>query len=171
MNILVTLDRNYLQPLRVMLGSLYLNNPGETFEIYLVGDGLQAQDWEELERQCARRGALHPVTVPEDLFAAAPVVRYYSRAMYYRLLAAQLLPAELDRVLYLDPDILVINPLRPLYDTNLEGKLMAASVHRGLCQGPRRRADPAGPGHSQRPVQYGIVPGGGAPVELRRPAL
>ena len=132
MNILVTLDRNYLQPLRVMLGSLYLNNPGETFEIYLVGDGLQAEDWADLERLCARRGALHPVTVPEDLFAAAPVVRYYSRAMYYRLLAAQLLPAELDRVLYLDPDILVINPLRPLYDTNLEGKLMAASVHRGL---------------------------------------
>lgn len=132
MNILVTLDRNYLQPLRVMLGSLYLNNPGETFDIYLVGDGLQAEDWADLERLCARRGALHPVTVPEDLFAAAPVVRYYSRAMYYRLLAAQLLPAELDRVLYLDPDILVINPLRPLYDTNLEGKLMAASVHRGL---------------------------------------
>ena len=132
MNILVTLDRNYLQPLRVMLGSLYLNNPGETFEIYLVGDGLQAEDWADLERLCARRGALHPVTVPEDLFAAAPVVRYYSRALYDRLLAAQLLPAELDRVLYLDPDILVINPLRPLYDTNLEGKLMAASVHRGL---------------------------------------
>lgn len=132
MNILVTLDRNYLQPLRVMLGSLYLNNPGETFDIYLVGDGLQPEDWADLERLCARRGALHPVTVPEDLFAAAPVVRYYSRAMYYRLLAAQLLPAELDRVLYLDPDILVINPLRPLYDTNLEGKLMAASIHRGL---------------------------------------
>ena len=132
MNILVTLDRNYLQPLRVILGSLYLNNPGEAFDIYLVGDGLTAEDWGELDRLCARRGALHPVTVPEDLFSAAPVVRYYSRAMYYRLLAAQLLPAELDRVLYLDPDILVINPLRPLYDTDLEGKLMAAAIHRGL---------------------------------------
>ena len=54
MNILVTLDRNYLQPLRVMLGSLYLNSPGETFEIYLVGDGLQAEDWADLERLCAR---------------------------------------------------------------------------------------------------------------------
>ena len=60
------------------------------------------------------------------------MVRYYSRAMYYRLLAAQLLPAGVDRVLYLDPDILVINALRPLYDTDLEGKLMAASIHRGL---------------------------------------
>ena len=45
MNILVTLDRNYLPPLRVMLGSLFLNNPGETFSIYLVGDGLTEEDW------------------------------------------------------------------------------------------------------------------------------
>ena len=132
MNILVTLDRNYLQPLRVMLGSLYLNNPGETFDVYLVGDGLTAEDWAGLEALCGPRGALHPVAVPAELFAAAPVVRYYSRAMYYRLLAGQLLPRSLDRVLYLDPDILVINPLRPLYDTDLEGKLMAASIHRGL---------------------------------------
>ena len=132
MNILVTLDRNYLPPLRVMLGSLFLNNPGETFSIYLVGDGLTEEDWAELERICAPHGRLGPVSVPEDLFAAAPVVRYYSRAMYYRLLAAQLLPAGVDRVLYLDPDILVINALRPLYDTDLEGKLMAASIHRGL---------------------------------------
>lgn len=132
MNILVTLDRNYLQPLRVMLGSLYLNNPGQVFDVYLVGDGLTAEDLAGLEALCAPCGALHPVEVPAELFAGAPVVRYYSRAMYYRLLAAQFLPQTLDRVLYLDPDILVINPLRPLYDTNLEGKLMAASVHRGL---------------------------------------
>lgn len=39
MNILVTLDRNYLPPLRVMLGSLLRNDPGETFEIYAIGDG------------------------------------------------------------------------------------------------------------------------------------
>ena len=135
MNILVTLDRNYLPPLRVMLGSMYLNDPGETFDVYLIGDGLTAEDLAGLERLCGTRGALHPVTVPEDLFAAAPVVRYYSRAMYYRLLAAQLLPADLDRVLYLDPDILIINPLRPLYETEFQGELMAAATHTGLLSG------------------------------------
>ena len=61
MNILVTLDRNYLHPLRVMLGSLYLNNPGEAFDVYLVGDGLTAEDLASLEALCAPHGALHPV--------------------------------------------------------------------------------------------------------------
>ena len=46
MNILVTLDRNYLPPLRVMLGSLLRNDPGETFEIYAIGDGLMPEDCE-----------------------------------------------------------------------------------------------------------------------------
>ena len=130
MNLLVTLDRNYLEPLRVMLFSLFLNNPGERFDVYLVGDGLTAEDREGLSRLCARHGGrLHPVEVPGDLFAQAPTVRYYSRAMYYRLLAGELLPASLERTLYLDPDILVIGAVRPLYHTPLEGHLMAAASH------------------------------------------
>ena len=135
MNILVTLDRNYLPPLRVMLGSLLRNDPGETFEIYAIGDGLLPEDWAALEELCAGRGRIHPLEVPADLFADAPVARYWTRAMYYRLLAAELLPRSLDRVLYLDPDILVINPVRALYDTDLEGDLMAAATHTGLLAG------------------------------------
>ena len=97
MNILVTLDRNYLPPLRVMLGSLLRNDPGETFEIYAIGDGLLPEDWTALEELCAGRGHIHPLEVPADLFADAPVARYWTRAMYYRLLAAELLPRSLDR--------------------------------------------------------------------------
>ena len=102
MNILVTLDRNYLPPLRVMLGSLLRNDPRETFDIYTIGDGLRPEDWAGLEALCAGRGRIHPVEVPSDLFADAPVARYWTRAMYYRLLAAELLPRSLDRVLYLE---------------------------------------------------------------------
>ena len=130
MNLLVTLDRNYLEPLHVMLGSLFLNNPGETFDVYMVGDGLTREDKEELDAFCARRGSrLHPVEVPGDVFDRAPTIRYYSRAMYYRLLAAQLLPQKLDRVLYLDPDILVIGAVRPLYELELGEMLFAAATH------------------------------------------
>ena len=64
MNILVTLDRNYLPPLRVMLGSLLRNDPGETFEIYAIGDGLMPEDWAALEELCAGRGRIHPLEVP-----------------------------------------------------------------------------------------------------------
>ncbi len=134
MNILVTLDRNYLPPLKVMLHSLFLNNPGEHFQIYMAADGLTDQDQEELAARCAHFGStLHPIPVQDEWFASAPTLRYYSRAMYYRLLAAQMLPPDLERVLYLDPDILVIGQVRPLYETQLGDKLYAAAMHRGLA--------------------------------------
>ena len=131
MNILLTLDKNYLPPMRVLLTSLFLNNPGERFHIYIAGDGLEEG---ALPRAlCNRFGAeLTLLSVGDSLFAAAPANRYYSRAMYYRLLAAQLLPQELDRALYLDPDMLVIGPLRDLYDTDMGESLFAACIHRGL---------------------------------------
>lgn len=54
--------------------------------------------------------------------------------MYYRLLSPLILPKELDRVLYLDPDILIINSLRPLWELNLDMKVFAAASHTGLTE-------------------------------------
>ena len=53
---------------------------------------------------------------------------------YYRLLSPLILPRELKRVLYLDPDILIINPLRALWELDLQGKAFAAAAHTGLTE-------------------------------------
>ena len=53
---------------------------------------------------------------------------------YYRLLSPLILPRELKRVLYLDPDILIINPLRALWKLDLQGKAFAAAAHTGLTE-------------------------------------
>ena len=72
--------------------------------------------------------------VDPALFKDAPVMEQYPREMYYRLLAGKLLPAEVERVLYLDPDTLVINPLRPLWETDMAGKMFAAAAHTGKTE-------------------------------------
>lgn len=54
--------------------------------------------------------------------------------MYYRLLSPLILPQKVERVLYLDPDMLIINPLRPLWELNLYGKVFAAAAHTGLTE-------------------------------------
>lgn len=133
MNILVTLDRNYLRPVSVMLTSLLLNHPSDSFDIYLISEDLTQDDLTGLFSLCGRFGSrLHPITAEKNWFSAAPTVRYYSRAMYYRLLAADILPDTLDRILYLDPDMLITHSLRPLYETELGSSLYAASIHKGL---------------------------------------
>src|SRR5699024_1159962 len=131
-NILVTLDKNYLYPLKIMLGSMFINNPGETFNIYVIGDGLDEKDYIELNEFAEKESSfIHPVHFDASVFDQAPAMRYYSKAMYYRLLAAELLPKELDKILYLDPDILVINKIRDLYKIDFGQKLFAASSHGG----------------------------------------
>ena len=57
------------------------------------------------------------------------MLKHYSKEMYYRLLAFKFLPPEMDKILYLDPDLIVINPLRGLYDTDIDDYLFAAAFH------------------------------------------
>ena len=133
--LLCALDANYLPQLRVLLTSIRLNNPGETFGLYLMHSGLPECELEGLERWCGEAGwEFHSVPVDAALFDGAPVTAQYPREMYYRLLAGQMLPESLSRVLYLDPDILVINPLRELWETDMQGNMFAAAAHTGKTE-------------------------------------
>lgn len=133
--LLFTLDANYLPQLQVVLTSLSLNNPGETFRIFLMHRGLTQSEVLQIARRCDAYGwRFAPVRVDEALFADAPTTAQYPQEMYYRMLAAQLLPPNVSRLLYLDPDTLVINPLRPLWETDLDGHLFAACAHTGKTE-------------------------------------
>ena len=133
--LLCALDANYLPQLRVLLTSIRLNNPGETFGLHLMHSGLPECELEGLERWCGEAGwEFHSVPVDAALFDGAPVTAQYPREMYYRLLAGQMLPDSLSRVLYLDPDILVINPLRELWETDMQGNMFAAAAHTGKTE-------------------------------------
>jgi lipopolysaccharide biosynthesis glycosyltransferase len=126
-NILVTLDSNYIKPLKVMLKSLFMNNQGEIFTIYMAHSIITDSEIRDLEKYISKHGhKLVSIKVGDKLFDKAPAFLYYPKEMYYRLLAHNYLPDELDRILYLDPDILVLNSVRKLYETNLRGYLYAA---------------------------------------------
>ena len=130
MNILVTLDQNYILPLRVMLHSILTADPQTHIMLYVAHSSLTDADFARIregvpEGQCT----LCPVYVPPELLCDAPVLRRLTKASYYRLIAPAYLPQEVDRILYLDPDITVIRSLRELYETDLEGNYIAAAGH------------------------------------------
>lgn len=130
--LLVTLDENYLAPLQVLLTSLHINHPSEGMDIYIMHSGISEGALKRIEKQCLIFGfKLFSFRISSSYFQNAPVTKQYPQEMYYRLLAPYLLPTELSRILYLDPDTLVINSLRPLWETKLNGKLFAAASHQG----------------------------------------
>lgn len=136
MNLLVTIDENYLLPCEVMLHSLFAGDPNaKEVSVYLLHSSMPPKKLEELRRCCACYGAtLIPVAVDPSLFADAPVSKRYPKEMYYRLLSSLILPLDIDRVLYLDPDILIVNPITPLWELDLGGNIFAAASHTGLTE-------------------------------------
>jgi len=129
-NILVTLNAAYIPPLRVMLKSLFVNNPHENVTVYLMHSEISEKDVSELMRFVEDEGhRLCHIRVTDDLFSGAVVFRHYTKEMYYRLAAHRFLPEEVDRILYLDPDIVVINPVSKFYRTPFDGCMFVASEH------------------------------------------
>ncbi|MFO7342907.1 glycosyltransferase family 8 protein [Caldibacillus debilis] len=130
LNILVTVNSNYIPPLKVMLNSLFLNNRQERFAIYLLYSNIKDEEIKDLLDFVEGKGQrLHPIAVDPKQFEDAPVFRHYTVEMYYRLAAHLYLPEEIDRILYLDPDIVVINPIKELYEMDFDGCLFIAAEH------------------------------------------
>jgi len=133
--LLVTLNKGYVPQLCILLTSIYLNNPGEMIELYLLYNELPEECKARIIQYCSRFGSkFFPIRTDDYLFHDAPVSKRYPKEMYFRLLAPHLLPHHIQRVLYLDPDILVINPLRPLWEIDLQGRLFAAAAHTGKTE-------------------------------------
>ena len=133
--ILTTLNETYLPRLQVLLTSIRASQPEETADIWLMHSGIRREALDPVARQCGGMGyGFHPLMIDGAAFDDAPVSWQYPREMYYRLLAPFFLPEHLHRILYLDPDILVINPLRPLWETDMQGNLFAAAAHTGKTE-------------------------------------
>ncbi|WEV38035.1 glycosyltransferase family 8 protein [Lactobacillus sp. ESL0680] len=133
--ILVTIDQNYIKPLEVMIYSLKLNNLEQQMRIWIIYDNISTSALTALQNFGQKIGiqvealAMNAdFTFPESLLN----LHDYPQEMYFRLLSGKILPSKLHRIIYLDPDILVINSIRPLWDLDLQGKMFAAAVHEGL---------------------------------------
>lgn len=134
-HVMVTINKNYILPLRVMLKSLVTSNSQESIQIWLLHSGIPARDLFALEAYCSSlHMTLAQVEVDRAIFENAPVSQQYPQEMYYRLLAPRLLPDTLERILYLDPDILVINPVRSLWELPLGECAFAAASHSGVFE-------------------------------------
>lgn len=131
MNILVTLDENYIPHLNVMLTSLIHSNPDAFLSVYLLHTAIDEQALDSTVDALGEHGTLIPVQIREIGLEGAPTTARYPKEIYYRIFAARYLPASVDRVLYLDPDLIVNGSLGELYALPMDGYYFAAASHNG----------------------------------------
>ena len=130
MNILVTLDSNYIYPLCVMLHSLAKTNPDSHFDIYVAYSSLTDDDFGLMKRALTGTSAdIHKIFVSDDMFNNAPVLDRLSKATYYRLLIGDILPEDVHKILYIDPDTVINQKLDEFYNIDLSDHVLAGGVH------------------------------------------
>lgn len=130
MNILVTLDGNYREQLVVMVYSLLKSNKKIIFNIYVMNSSLTEDDFKYFSKHLnGDRIKIFDIKIDDSMLCGAPITDRYPREMYYRIFAAKYLPNDVDKIIYLDPDLVVINSLEELYNMNMGDYFFAAATH------------------------------------------
>lgn len=129
LNLLFVVDDGYVEQLKVTLFSIKQQLKNQAVAVYLM----QKQELkrnEELATFCYQLSySYHPIVVGDEVFKDAPTTDRYPDTIYYRLLAHEFLPEHLDRILYLDADILCLNSFSDFYQMPMGDALYAAASH------------------------------------------
>ena len=130
MNFLFTLDKNYIEPLKMCLLSIMRFPSKDGWNVYIITKN--TEDFNDFAGNMERLKEglkIYLIEADDSIFKGFPETVRYSKVVYYRIFASEFLPKNMDRVLYLDPDIIVINSLEELYNTDLDRYYYAACSH------------------------------------------
>lgn len=129
MNLLFCINQNFVPLLISCVRSIVKSGADTKYQLYILHSDLERADHMLIENGVGERADCHFICVDPELFAGFPETKRYPAEIYYRLAAPLLLPGELDRILYLDVDTVVINPLDELYSLPFEGNYFYACTH------------------------------------------
>lgn len=123
-NVVCTFDNNYSQHCAVLLVSLFEKNKDLCFDIFVVSDFIDVINMSRLiELANSYNQRLYYIQIDKKQFEGLPFggkFSHISLATYYRLILPDVLPATLDKILYLDCDIIVNNKIESLWNIDLK---------------------------------------------------
>lgn len=122
-------DDKYAPYCHVLMKSLFINNTNNCIHYHLISSGL-SQDTKIQFRQLAdfNNQAVSFYEVSESDFQSCPIrpSDHLSVAAYYRLKIPDILPENINKVLYLDCDMVVEGDVASLFSWNLHNKAIGA---------------------------------------------
>jgi lipopolysaccharide biosynthesis glycosyltransferase len=120
-------DSNFAMQLAVALQSLTASHAEEECVAYLLHDGIETSLQAKIQQGLPRSGLeVKWVDARDDAVGSAQRPSFLPPASLFRLRVPSVLPAEIERAIYLDADLIVRKSLRPLWETGLGTDLCAA---------------------------------------------
>jgi len=116
MDVVFTIDKNYTKYFCVALTSLLKNNNAIINSIYVVVDSILNDDLKLISDFIQKRynKSIIYLELESSVLNEFKISLHISKATYFRLLLAEILPENINKILFLDSDIIVTGNLTEL---------------------------------------------------------
>lgn len=134
-NILCATDNNYAPYCGIMLTSLFESNKDCHFVVYVFEDGSMSEEnvgkYQHLSKKYGNEIVLK--TIDGSMVKEFPINEntHITVPTYFRLFAADLLPKDVHKVIYLDCDVIVVGDIKPMWDMSLDDMALAGAMDCG----------------------------------------
>lgn len=131
MNIVLCIDNNYIMPCGITMISILENNRDLPVTFHIIGMDLSEKSKDELSLVLFRypNSSLFFYDIKTEFLESYNFSLYgfnhLSLASYSRLFIADILPRDINKVLYLDSDIIVSQSLSALWNTDIDNYAVA----------------------------------------------
>lgn len=125
----IAIDQNYVTLFYVLLTSVFYNNKKNKITVHIIATGVDEVERNKMAQFVKEQnGEICFYDFDPNKASDLYLKKHLTVACYYRLYLPALVPPEIDRLLYLDTDIVIIGDLLDLYKTDFKG-LPAAIVN------------------------------------------
>ena len=127
-NILISVNSKYLDKAETMLHSFRRHNDDEV-TVYLINHSLKSYQIKKFKKYLneALDMSFEMITVSNTIFDGFSLgSERFSVEIYYRVLAQFLLPQNVDRIIWLDADLVICGKMDKFYNQSFDGNLLIA---------------------------------------------
>jgi lipopolysaccharide biosynthesis glycosyltransferase len=136
MNVIYSSDDNYARHVGIAITSLYEHNRDMgDLPVFLIDDTISEENHRKLDAVAEKFGR-KILYIPFDPYKKQLILNNKWElpiSAYARLFVAEMVPQDVDRLLYLDCDTIVCDSLKELWDTDMHGKTIAAVEDVASC--------------------------------------
>ncbi len=121
------IDKNFARGMGIVIDSIHSHNTEEKIVFHVFTDGINQSDLEKLKKLTVHQNiAIKIYYIDINVFKNLPTTLAWSYATYYRFIMGKVLYKLVDKVLYIDADILCIGSLADLKNIKMNENIVLA---------------------------------------------
>lgn len=131
MNILFTLDNNFVSQVAASICSICENNSQEQIHFFLFSKGISDENKAKLKsfiEGYKQSVSIYEIGDLDQYFDFEFDTSGWNPIVLARLLCEKILPDSIDRILYLDGDTIVLEDLSDLWKTDMKGSPIGGCI-------------------------------------------